>query len=482
VPDDPTPPDERPTDKDELLRFLDLGGAEADGPAAPLEIRGDGPAAAGPPSSPHAVDLDDWGRRRGQELHDESERLRTMKLGPEAVADLHGLAFLFDPQPTPKCADGVREGFVRTLLETPEYKALHDSTRLDPVASEVATVAFGEQLAALKKALDPPPPRKRKRGEKEEPTPVPPDPETETMLAAAKAAAEAAKDVGDLMEARAACGMGPGSPGANDPRRVAELYRRLRSNPTVRKVCELAGRYRRLAQAKQRQKTGHGLDDVVGVEPGGDVARLLPQELAKLAMPELELDTLRRLVEKQTLCREFAGVEPVGKGPVIVVCDESGSMQGAPNEMSKALGLAMAWVARRQNRWCALIAYSGDTGHRLLPLPPGGWDEVAVLDWVARFLSGGSHIDVPVREMPEFYDKLGAPKGVTDVVFITDAVCNPPDDVLASFRAWKLRAKARLITLVINSNPGRLAEVSDEVHRVTSLDVTEEAVGRVVSI
>ncbi|OWK41220.1 hypothetical protein [Fimbriiglobus ruber] len=35
---------------------------------------------------------------------------------------------------------------------------------------------------------------------------------------------------------------------------------------------------------------------MVGVEPGGDVGRLLPAELAKLVVPELELDTLRRIV------------------------------------------------------------------------------------------------------------------------------------------------------------------------------------------
>jgi hypothetical protein len=37
----------------------------------------------------------------------------------------------------------------------------------------------------------------------------------------------------------------------------------------------------------------------------------LPSELVKLAVPELELDTLRRIVEWQALCREHHSVEPV---------------------------------------------------------------------------------------------------------------------------------------------------------------------------
>ena len=39
-----------------------------------------------------------------------------------------------------------------------------------------------------------------------------------------------------------------------------------------------------VAQSKQRQKAAHGLDEVVGVEPGGDLARVLPAELVKLAV------------------------------------------------------------------------------------------------------------------------------------------------------------------------------------------------------
>jgi len=42
--------------------------------------------------------------------------------------------------------------------------------------------------------------------------------------------------------------------------------------------------------------------------------------------------------------------------------------------------------------------------------------------------------------------------------------------------------KARLITLVIESSPGDLTAISDEVHQVSSLSVTETAVERVLSI
>src|SRR5262245_16824417 len=221
---------------------------------------------------------------------------------------------------------------------------------------------------------------------------------------------------------------------------------------------------------------------MVGVVLGGDLGRLLPHELARLVIPELEDDLLRRLVEGQAMCREYRAAEPVGKGPVIVCVDESGSMEGEKAHTAKALALAVAWVARQQRRWCALVAYSGDSGERLLPLPPGRWDEHALLDWLGAFIGRGSSLDVPVRELPRYYEDLKAPPGDTDVLFVTDAQCHIPADVRDAFLAWKGRAKARLIALVVGSDPGDLAAVSDEAYRVAALGVTEGGVGRALSI
>ena len=130
--------------------------------------------------------------------------------------------------------------------------------------------------------------------------------------------------------------------------------------------------------------------------------------MTKLVVEELELDTLRRLVERQALCRVHRAVEPVGKGPILVTVDESGSMEGRKVDTAKALALALAWIARQQRRWCGLVAYSGDSGERLLALPPGRWDENALADWLEQFIGCGSSLDVPVRELPDYYGVCAA--------------------------------------------------------------------------
>jgi uncharacterized protein with von Willebrand factor type A (vWA) domain len=472
---------------DDLLKLLDLAGHDPPPKEAPLAVTSAEPAQPATPASPTALRLDGWGLRRGRDVLRESDRLQECLacLGDEgaranAVADFHAAAFETDPRLHEACVDPLRLEFVTQLMATPEYHGLRAATVLNDTASEIAATAFTIQYTALHRE------RTKEAEEGGASGAASPDAgfagEMAVLRGVSAALAEATKGVEEAKDSAAALGMGPGSPGSNDPRAIAALYRRVRSDPTLRRICELAGRFRRVAQSRQRRKAAHGLDDVVGVVTDGDLGRLLPHELARLAVPEFEDDTLRRLVERQTMCREYAGVEPVAKGPIIISVDESGSMEGEKAHTAKALALALAWVARQQRRWVALAAYSGDSGERLLALPPGRWDEVALMDWLAAFIGKGSSIDVPVREMPRYYEQLRAPVGATDVIFVTDARCHIPADVRDRFTAWKQQVKARLITLVIASTPGDLTVISDEVHQVDSLDVTESGVERVLSI
>jgi hypothetical protein len=276
--------------RDELLKMLDLAGKDSgnkgveDVPITPAESS---PATH---AGPTALELDDWGLRRGREVLAESERLKQTGLCENAAADFHGAAFEPEPRLKDGCADAARHDFLTQLLQTPDYHALHQSTLLDPVASSIAACAFAEQFAGLKQQAG-------AAGKAEG------DKEMATLRAVGKAVSEAHKEVGECKEACAALGMGPGSPGSNDPRAIAALFRRVRNSTILRRVCELAGRYRRLAQSRQRQKSMHGVDDVVGVVLGGDVGRLLPHELAKLADDDLGDDAMRRLVERQLMCR-----------------------------------------------------------------------------------------------------------------------------------------------------------------------------------
>ncbi len=468
-------------DPNELLKLLDLSAKPARPPdAAPHTAGGAADPGTAGPKSPTALEIDEWGLRRGRDLVAESERLRNAGADAFAAADFFSAAFEPAPKLLESCADPRRHQFLAQMLGTPEYRALQAETRLDDTAAAIAAGHFAEQFAKLKKEDT------EAASGGSVPTESGNECELEREMAAlravGKAVVEAGKEVSELKDAVTALGLGPGQPGGNDPRAIAELYRRVRNDSGLRRISELAGRFRRVAQSKQRQKVSHGLDDIVGVEPGGDIGRLLPYELGKLVVPELELDALRRIVERDALCREHHAVEPVGKGPILISVDESGSMEGAKAHTAKALALALAWVARQQRRWCGLVAYSGKSGERLLALPPGRWDETALCDWLSAFIGHGSDLDLPIEEMPRMSKQIGAPPGVTDLVFLTDARARIPADLRARFVAWKRSARVRVTSLILSNPPGDLTAVSDEVHSVRSLDPAGDAIGRVLSL
>jgi len=460
---------------------VDLGDDHAQ-TAAPL----------GPPPSPTALVLDAWSIRRG------AESLKGDVLGPiltghdQETAELMAadcLAAAFEPTPqlAENCADETRGRFFRQLMETEEYQALHAETRLDPLASELAAGHFAQGYLALAEQTPPetPPdapgatpksPQEKERDEMRR--------DMAALGAAAKALDSATKDVDDLRDAQRTLG-GEGSDGASRLP-AAELkarFDRIKHSRQLRRIMELAGRYRRLAQAKQRQKTRHGQDDVVGVELGADLGRLCPSELAALCDDDLEADALRRYLERGLMQRDYRGIEPKGRGPIVVVVDESGSMSGEPIAMAKAFALSMAWVARHQNRWICLVGFSGCCPVNVLAMPPGRWDQVAMIDWLEHFYSGGSDRDVPLIELPEAWPALGCPKGDTDIIQITDACCNVSASLARRFNDWKTATQAKYYSIVLGWNDaGDLRQVSDQSWCLRDLSIENEAIQELLAI
>ncbi len=469
--------------KDDLLKMLDLNAGLAK-PAKTLVpvMPTESPKANGDQSdvewSDHAVKVDRWDEVRGARL---ATKHKEMGLSAEEWTDFHTTAFSTDPQVLENCTDARRLEFVKTLLETPDFKTLRKSTVLNELASEMAATNAAESWVKLK-AVDKrnsTPSARDKRSDKAK--------EHDRMLAllaaVGDATAEAAEEVEQLENVGKAIGIGQGGDNKMNLANTVRVYNKVKNSERLRKICELAGRYRMMAQAKQRQKVTHGFDEMIGVEMSGDISRLLPVELASLSDETLEMGAMRRLVEKQSMSREYRGSEKVGKGPIVVCVDESGSMHGDPICNAKAFALSMAWIARKQGRWCALVGYSGGTEGTLCVLPPNKWDEVKLLEWLEHFYSGGTHMDVPLQEMPTTYwQQMKPPKGKTDVILITDAECYVGEQMEKNFNDWKLKEKVKCITLVIGADAGDLKKVSDEVHLIPNIGVEQEAIGRCLSI
>ena len=449
---------------DELNRLLDLDGGTLSPSGFETTQK---PAEA----SLTALKLDQWSLRKGNELLVESPRLRKLNLCSACVSDLHAAAFIPNPELVESCSDPLRREFIQELLNTPAYQSLHASTKLNTVAAEIASIAFAEELSALAAKVEASPQ-----------TPEPKGLDVAVIASASRAAKDAVEGVQELESVTQAMGMGPGEPGSSDVNAIASAFKAARSNKALMRICVLAGRYKQLTQGLHKARSKNGFEEVTGLENGGDISRLIPSELMRLGIPELEIDFLRRFAERQCLCREFEAQERVGLGPVVLVVDESGSMVGHRNESAKAVALTIAWLARKQGRWCGLVAFSGGTGHRVLALPPERWNQVQLYSWLESFIGCGSDQDVPVQEMAAIFTEIGAPLGKTDLIYVTDAELRISDKKASAFKAWKALVQARLISLVLNSDPGDLTSISDEVHLINSLDPAEAGIKKVFSL
>jgi uncharacterized protein with von Willebrand factor type A (vWA) domain len=392
------------------------------------------------------------------------------------MADLFAACFRQYPEIVGKGDSERFHEFLTTLMESPEYIALHHSTQANMLASEMAAIQFYKEFEKLAEQDE----RDlvKFQGEKER---TPNEKHIACIAAVGKAVKKAQEESGNFEDYIKGCGIEEGSGGDIDTQKIKEDFQRIKNNAQLRAIMARAGRYRMCAQSKQRQKVTHGYDDMVGVKLDGDIGRLLPVELSRLSDPDFELDAMRRLVEKQSMCRDYRGVEKVGKGPIIVCVDESGSTRGDLVAEEKAFALSLLWVANHQKRWCCLVGFANGPAHTILTMKPGTSDH-RIVDWLEHFFNGGTTLDVPLQVIPSRWEEIGAPSGKTDMILLTDAQVRISSQMVQNFNKWKLHSQARVISIVFGNDTMQLPEVSDECFTVSGLSVNSEAVSKCLSI
>lgn len=382
-----------------------------------------------------------------------------------------GFSACFEPRPVLRDAEAttepVRREWFRQLLETPEFRTLHSSTMCSTSMSEIGSVELLREWQRYEEEYEP-------HEEDEEPI----GHTVDRIRSTQRAIKQAADDVRDARDGAAAFGLEVGQDTGTDPKAVMRMFRQLKDNPTLRHISECAGRFRRLAASLQRAKPVHGMDDMVGVVLDDDLGRLLVNEQAALCVPELELDTLRRLTERQAMCREYKARESLGRGPIMVLVDESSSMRGERIAHAKGLALALTWLARHQNRWISLVGWSSEGQVRHVTFPPGEVDQAALMGWCAQQFDGGTY--PPLDAVSNLFAETGAPKGKTDVIWITDGECGLPGE--AQFNRFREKENLKVWTIAVGTSGDSFQPVSDVVASVNTLGTDTEVVRDLLSM
>jgi Mg-chelatase subunit ChlD len=187
----------------------------------------------------------------------------------------------------------------------------------------------------------------------------------------------------------------------------------------VKRIASLAGRmYASLRGSAVRRVPGMS-GEVYSIEQGADIARLLPAELALLDDPFLELPLLERLGTYRAAQYAVRGTQKRTRGPLVVAIDESGSMHGARIEWAKAAAIALARVAKDDNRPMRVVHFSESC--EVQELRPA--DPASMMQMIRTFLDGGTAIsralEVSIAEVVAL--ELKGSRGA-DIICITDGV------------------------------------------------------------
>lgn len=297
----------------------------------------------------------------------------------------------------------------------------------------------------------------------------------EGMGVALRAAARSASLEGDRdAELVRAFGTDPGVFQRLPFKERAALMERLRKN-RIAEFARLIGGFQNVADAAWRKRVVGVPDEVSNVVLGDDLTRLTPTEMGNLALPGTRLDFFQRYTSKRLVQYEVRGKERQGLGPMVLVCDESGSMTapcgGATREAwAKAFCLALVTLARKAGRPVYYIGYASRWQQRSIDMTEPSLE--AVLEMTEGFLGGGTYYEGPLMQALDVVEGHQDKRyRRADVVFISDDEYYGVNEVF--YDGWKLRRSQLSVVvhgiLMGATDTGMMASLCDSMRSIADV-------------
>ncbi len=257
---------------------------------------------------------------------------------------------------------------------------------------------------------------------------------------------------------------------------AVELARRVASSPTLKRIVELAGRLTMTARAKRATRSEYARSEIVGVEQTGNIARILPCEMMGLSSPLGTAALYRKLIERSALGYKMAGKEREAKGPIVVVLDQSWSMNADDKDAwAKAVALALLDAAKSDGRAFGVVLYNGGViDARLFPNAKDV-DPRQLLDLLSLTPAGGTSFEPAIRQALDWIETAHA-FGKADVVHITDGESSLEGSLWAKARATRIGAHLYGIAIGASASSYVLGMWSDEVVAISDVSSDTAAV------
>ena len=173
---------------------------------------------------------------------------------------------------------------------------------------------------------------------------------------------------------------------AQDIQQFERWAKYLAEDKGIRTLCELLGKIRQIELSEKIERVRsvtpvqaqlpdiNSREEIIGIRLGRDLEHVLPSELALLADPDTAILFDLKYVESSLMCFDMNGIQNIHRhveteeersikeaekqGPMVICIDTSGSMNGTPETVAKAVALFLATKAREQKRPCYLINFS----------------------------------------------------------------------------------------------------------------------------
>ena len=223
-----------------------------------------------------------------------------------------------------------------------------------------------------------------------------------------------------------------------------------------------------------------------GVRLGDCIERLLGSELQQLRHPVLRKLWRARKAEARLLTYDSQAQwldwrpdpqappqhrpqppapQALERGPMIICLDTSGSMQGAPESIAKAVVLEAVRVAQRERRVCSIVAFGGpdEVIEQTLDFSPEGFARLMQL--IGQGFDGGTDVQTPIEcALRRVQERRWVS---ADVLIVSDGEFGCTPATLEQLDAARDRLGLRVFGLLIGDRETMgFLEVADELHWV----------------
>ncbi|MBV1914794.1 MAG: VWA domain-containing protein [Pseudomonadales bacterium] len=294
----------------------------------------------------------------------------------------------------------------------------------------------------------------------------------------------------------------PGQLRSGDWRSIIQYQKRLRNTPELKQMANSLGRNleRNKPGARGSEPKAGGqsqLAEVItpraimeagGIERSDSISRMLPAESALLGHPKLKMLWHAKRAEHLLMSYKYSGFmidntqpspQPVseqsvenrspadGAGPIIICLDTSGSMQGEPEQIAKAICLEVIRIARVEKRACQILSFGSQDELIEYELSSGSEGLANLLEFIQHSFHGGTDLCEPLllalkKQQQQQWRNA-------DILLLSDGRFPVQEDLFENINRLKKNQGLRIHGILLgNWRGGAMEALSDPMHRFTN--------------